>query len=121
MVRVMIVDDQALFRAGLSALLEGADGVEVVAQAKNAYEALASCERARPDVVLMDMHMPGTDGAECTRKLLAAHASVRVIALTTFDDDATVLAAIKAGAQGYLLKDVTAEDLVSAIHDVARG
>jgi DNA-binding NarL/FixJ family response regulator len=121
MVRVMIVDDQALFRAGLSALLEGAPEIEVVAQAASANDALAACARARPDVVLMDMHMPSTDGAECTRKLLMANASLRVIALTTFDDDETVLAAIRAGAQGYLLKDVTADDLVGAIHDVASG
>lgn len=121
MARVMIVDDQALFRAGLAALLEGACDVEVVAQAGSAAEALSACARAKPDVVLMDMHMPGTDGAECTRQLLASHPSVRVIALTTFDDDDTVLAAIKAGAQGYLLKDVTAEDLVGAIQHVSRG
>jgi len=117
----MIVDDQALFRAGLSALLEGAQGVEVVALSSSASEALGACERTRPDVVLMDMHMPGTDGAQCTRELLAAHPGVRVIALTTFDDDETVLAAIRAGAQGYLLKDVTADALVSAIHNVALG
>ena len=121
MVRVMIVDDQALFRAGLAALLEGADEVEVVAQVGSAAEALEAYPRARPDVVLMDMHMPGVSGAECTRQLLAVQPSVRVIALTTFDDDETVLAAIRAGAQGYLLKDVTAEALVGAVHDVARG
>jgi DNA-binding NarL/FixJ family response regulator len=121
MVRVMIVDDQALFRAGLAALLEGADAVEVVAQAGGAAEALGTFARARPDVVLMDMHMPGTNGAECTRQLLASHPGVRVIALTTFDDDETVLAAIKAGAQGYLLKDATADQLVGAIHSVASG
>lgn len=121
MVRVMIVDDQALFRAGLAALLEGASDVVVAAQVGSAAEALEAYARVRPDVVLMDMHMPGTSGADCTRHLLASHPNVRVIALTTFDDDETVLAAIKAGAQGYLLKDATAEELVGAIHDVAKG
>ena len=121
MVRVLIVDDQALFRAGLRALLDGHADVSVVAEAADAQLALRACERERPDVVLMDMRMPGVDGPQCTRMLLAAHPALRVIALTTFDDDETVMAAVKAGAVGYLLKDASGEELIDAIKRVAQG
>ena len=119
-VSVLIVDDQALFRAGLKSLLEG-PLVRVVGEAASAEQALQCCERALPDVVLMDMRMPAVDGAECTRRLLCRHPEVRIIALSTFDDDQTVFAALRAGASGYLLKDASAEELVAAITCTARG
>lgn len=121
MVRVMIVDDQALFRAGLCALLDAPTGIEVVAQAGNGLDAIAACAQHRPDVVLMDMRMPGMDGVECTRRLLETQPQLRILALSTFDDDETVLAAIRAGAVGYLLKDVSAQALVEAITRAAAG
>jgi DNA-binding NarL/FixJ family response regulator len=121
MVRVVIVDDQALFRAGLVALLDGLTRIEVVAQAGNGTDAIAACAQHRPDVVLMDMRMPGMDGVECTRRLLAAQPALRILALSTFDDDETVLDAIRAGAVGYLLKDVSAQALVEAITRAAAG
>lgn len=119
-VRVFIVDDQSLFREGLASLLEGPQ-VRIVGQASSAEEALSRCAEAAPEVVLMDMRMPGVDGAECTRRLLAHFPAVKVLALTTFDDDRTVFAALRAGAIGYLLKDASAELLTAAITAAAAG
>ncbi len=121
MVRVLIVDDQMLFCQGLSALLQGRPEVELVAAVNSAESALARIEAERPEVVLMDMKMPGMSGPECTAEITRRFPETRVLALTTFDDHATVFAAIRAGALGYLLKDVGADELVTAIQRAARG
>jgi len=120
-VRVLLVDDQALFREALSVLLSVADGVEVVGEAGNGAEALARSAELHPDVVLMDLRMPVLDGIAATRRLRVEQPDVQVLALTTFDDDAEVFAALRAGAVGYLLKDVSSARLVEAVHAAARG
>ena len=120
-VRVLLVDDQALFREALATLLEVRAEIEVVGEAGNGVEALDRVPALRPDVVLMDLHMPVLDGIGATRKLRVEHPDVRVLALTTFDDDEDVFAALRAGAVGYLLKDVSSERLVEALLAAARG
>jgi len=120
MTRVLVVDDQALVRAGFRLILERA-GLEVVGEAADGLEALEVAGRTAPDVVLMDVRMPRLDGIEATRRLLAAQPGVQVLALTTFDLDEYVYAAVRAGACGFLLKDVAPADLVHAVGVVARG
>jgi DNA-binding NarL/FixJ family response regulator len=120
-VRVLLVDDQALFREALSVLLSVADGVEVVGEAGNGAEALVRSAELQPDVVLMDIRMPVLDGIAATRRLRVEQPDVQVLALTTFDDDAEVFAALRAGAVGYLLKDVSSARLVEAVQAAARG
>ncbi|WP_394835700.1 response regulator transcription factor [Pendulispora rubella] len=120
MIRVLIVDDQALFREGLRTVL-GARGVDVVGEASNGEEAVALASELAPDVVLMDLRMPVLDGVEATRRISKLPHAPRVIALTTFDDDASVFEALRAGALGYLLKDTRSEKLVEAIGLAARG
>lgn len=120
-VRVLLVDDQRLMREGLRTLLELEPGLEVVGEAGNGEEALAAYERLRPDVVLMDVRMPVMDGVEATRHLRARFPTARVIILTTFDDDEYVLEGLRGGALGYLLKDVSVQDLVEAIQTVMAG
>ena len=121
-IRVVIVDDQALVRGGFRLILERDPAIEVVAEAADGDEAVALAVESRPDVVLMDVRMPGTDGIEATRRLVADPAFAgRVLMLTTFDLDDYVYAAIQAGASGFLLKDVRPADLVHAVHLVARG
>jgi DNA-binding NarL/FixJ family response regulator len=117
---VVLVDDQALVRAGFRMILERAE-MTVVGEAADGLEALDVCEATRPDVVLMDVRMPRLDGIEATRRLVAANPDVRVLALTTFDLDEYVFAAVRAGAAGFLLKDVSPDDLVHAVGVVARG
>ena len=119
--RVVIADDQPMVRAGLRSLLEGADGVEVVAEAPDGELALAAVRRYRPDVVLMDIRMPVLDGLAATRRLVADGADTRVLVLTTFDLDEYVFEALRAGAGGFLLKDATAEELIAAVHALASG
>jgi DNA-binding NarL/FixJ family response regulator len=120
-VRVLLVDDQALFREALATLLAVRPEVEVVGQAGDGDAALRQAARLRPDVVLMDLHMPVLDGIAATRRLRVEQPDVRVLALTTFDDDEDVFAALRAGALGYLLKDVSSERLVEAVQAAARG
>ena len=120
-VRVLLVDDQALFREALAVLLGASAGLEVVGEAGNGEEAVARVAAAGPDVVLMDLRMPVLDGVSATRRIRAEHPATQVIALTTFDDDADVFAALRAGAVGYLLKDVSSERLVEAVRAAARG
>ncbi|MBN6041239.1 response regulator transcription factor [Amycolatopsis sp. 195334CR] len=120
-VRVVLVDDQALFREALATLLAIRDDIEVVGEAGNGEEALRRVAGLEPDVVLMDLRMPVLDGVAATRRLRAEHANVQVIALTTFDDDEDVFAALRAGAVGYLLKDVSSARLVEAVLAAARG
>jgi DNA-binding NarL/FixJ family response regulator len=119
--RVLICDDQALVRSGFRAILETRPDLEVVGEAENGVEAVALAERRSPDVILMDIRMPIVDGVEATRQLVAKGSAARVLILTTFDLDEYVHAAIRAGASGFLLKDVKPADLVHAIHVVAAG
>jgi len=114
-VRVLLVDDQALFREALTMLLDAHSEVEVVGEAANGDEALRIAAELRPDVVLMDLRMPVLNGIAATRRLRAEQPDVRVIALTTFDEDAEVFEALRAGAVGYLLKDVSSTRLVEAV------
>jgi DNA-binding NarL/FixJ family response regulator len=120
-VRVLLVDDQALFREALATLLEVRNEIEVVGEAGDGATALAQSAVLRPDVVLMDLHMPVLDGIAATRRLRVEQPEVRVLALTTFDDDEDVFAALRAGAVGYLLKDVSGDRLVDALLAAARG
>jgi len=120
-VRVLLVDDQALFREALATLLAVRDEVEVVGEAADGAEALDRAAALHPDVVLMDLRMPRLDGIAATRRLRAAQPDVRVLALTTFDTDEEVFAALRADAVGYLLKDVSSQRLVEAVLAAARG
>jgi len=120
-VRVLLVDDQALFREALATLLSVRDDIAVVGEAGDGDEALRLIAECGPDVVLMDLRMPVLDGIAATRRITTDHPGVRVIALTTFDDDGDVFAALRAGAVGYLLKDVSSARLVEAVHAAARG
>ncbi|MGD6755862.1 response regulator [Streptomyces sp. BH105] len=118
---VLIVDDDAMVRTGLSMVLSVDPTITVVAEASGGAEAVSTATRHRPDVVLMDLHMPETDGVEATRRVRAALPSVAVLMLTTFHLDTHVLDALQAGASGYLLKDVAPQELCHAIHLAASG
>jgi DNA-binding NarL/FixJ family response regulator len=120
-IRVLICDDQALVRAGFRAILEAQPDIEVAGEAENGAEGVALAERRAPDVILMDIRMPVLDGVEATRRLVAAGSPARILVLTTFDLDEYVHAAIRAGASGFLLKDVTPAKLLEAIRVVASG
>ena len=120
-VRVLIADDQALFREALATLLEVQPEIEVVGEAGDGEQAVRLCAELRPDVVLMDLRMPVLDGIAATDRLRVEQPGVRVLALTTFDDDADVFAAVRAGALGYLLKDVSSARLVEALVAARRG
>ena len=121
MIRVLIADDQALVRGGFRLILETQKDIEVVGEAEDGEDALAQARELRPDVVLMDIRMPTMDGLEATRRLLSGHAAPRVLVLTTFDADEYVYEAMKAGASGFLLKDVRPEQLADAVRVVASG
>ncbi|HCT78568.1 MAG TPA: DNA-binding response regulator [Micromonosporaceae bacterium] len=123
MIRVLLVDDQALMRAGFRALLDAEDDLEVVGEAADGASAVQLARRQRPDVVLMDVQMPGVDGIEATRRIAADPdlAAVRVLILTNHGLDSYVIAALRAGASGFLLKDADPADLLQAIAVVARG
>ena len=120
-VRVVLVDDQALVRTGFRMILEGTDDIEVVGEAADGAAAVGVVAEVKPDVVLMDVRMPGVDGIEATRRVRALATAPRVIILTTFDLDEYVFAGLQAGASGFLLKDTLAADLVSAVRVVASG
>jgi len=120
-IRVLLVDDQALFREGLETLLSVHKDIQVVGQASNGQEAVEVAARVHPDVVLMDVRMPILDGVRATRLLKKALPQCRVIVLTTFDDDEYIFDALRTGAVGYLLKDVASTQLVEAIRAAARG
>jgi DNA-binding NarL/FixJ family response regulator len=120
-IRVLIADDQALVRGGFRMILEAQKDVEVVAEASNGREAISQARELRPDVVLMDIRMPELDGLEATRRLLSDGEGIRVLILTTFDLDEYVYEAMKAGASGFLLKDVRPERLAEAVRVVAAG
>ncbi len=120
-IRVLLVDDQKLMREGLRVLLEMEPDLDVVGEASDGAEALAAYAEQQPDVVLMDIRMPGMDGVEATRRLRERWPNARVIILTTFDDDEYVFEGLRAGALGYLLKDVSGHELAEAIRTVAAG
>ncbi|WP_018332232.1 response regulator [Actinomycetospora chiangmaiensis] len=121
MIRIVLADDQAVVRDGLSMLLGAADDLEVVATAKDGTEAVTAVVRERPDVALVDLRMPGLDGAAVTGEVAAQAPDVRVLILTTYAEDDAVLPAMRAGAAGYLTKDTTGEALCAAIRTVAAG
>ena len=121
MIRVCLVDDQTLVRQGIRALLALADDIEVIGEAADGRQAVEVIPQLKPDVVLMDMRMPHMSGLEALQALSASGQLPPTIILTTFDDDQLVLAGIKAGARGYMLKDVSLEQLVNAIQTVAGG
>jgi DNA-binding NarL/FixJ family response regulator len=120
-IRVVIADDQGMVRAGLRSLLDGEPDIEVVGDAADGEQAIATVRQLRPDVVLMDIRMPVLDGLEATRRLVAEDGAVRILVLTTFDLDEYVFDALRAGASGFLLKDATAEELASAVRTLAQG
>jgi DNA-binding NarL/FixJ family response regulator len=123
-VRVVLVDDQSLVRVGIAALLAGDDGgrpIEVVGEASDGAGGVVVVRRERPDVVLMDIRMPGTDGIAATRQIRAGAGRVAVLILTTFDTDPEVIGALRAGADGYLLKDTVPALLRAAVRDAAEG
>ncbi len=120
-IRLLLVDDQALFREGLRILLSVHDDLDIAGEAGNGKEAVELAADLKPDVILMDLRMPVLDGVEATRLVRQEHPQTAVIVLTTFDDDENVFEALRAGAAGYLLKDVSSEKLVEAIRAAARG
>ncbi len=122
-IRVAVADDQELVRAGLRLIVEGEPDLQVVGEASNGVDAIALAEEQAPDVLLMDVRMPGVDGIKATEAILREprNSTVRILMLTTFDEDEYVYEALRAGASGFLLKDAPAEDLVSAIRQVHRG
>ncbi len=120
-IRLLLVDDQRLFREGLRTLLSTFPEVEVIAEASDGVEAVALAAEMRPQVVLMDLRMPNLGGVEATRRILTADPGLRILVLTTFDDDDDVFEGLRAGAAGYLLKDTSPEKLIEAITAVARG
>ena len=119
--RILIVDDQRLMREGLRTLLELEPDFDVVGEAGDGAAGLEAYAASTPDIVLMDIRMPGMDGVEATRRLRALHPGARVIILTTFDDEAYVFEGLRAGAQGYLLKDLSGDELATAIRTVMAG
>ncbi|MGW2644156.1 response regulator [Streptomyces sp. NPDC001393] len=121
MTTVLVVDDQPLQRYGFRMLLDSVPGTEVVGEAAHGAEAVRKAAELRPDVVLMDVRMPGMDGIEATRRIVAAGDRSRVLVLTTFDIDEYVYAALRAGASGFLLKDARPEELLAGIRAVASG
>jgi DNA-binding NarL/FixJ family response regulator len=120
-IRVVIADDQAMIRRGLRLLLEDEPDLEVVAEAADGHEAVAAAQRHRPDVAMLDIRMPGMDGLEATRRLVADELPTRILILTTFDLDEYVYEAVRAGASGFLVKDAPAEKLLEAVRVVAAG
>jgi DNA-binding NarL/FixJ family response regulator len=120
-IRVLLADDQALVRSGFRMILDAREGIEVVGEAEDGAQAVELARTLRPDVVLMDVRMPNVDGVEATRRIVSGGTDARIVILTTFDLDEYVYAAIRAGASGFLLKDVRPSELVDAIHVVAAG
>ncbi|MEE2058239.1 response regulator transcription factor [Rhodococcus artemisiae] len=121
MIRVVICDDQDLLRVGYRMILEATGEIEVVGESSDGESAIALCRKVKPDVVLMDVRMPGTDGITATKQITARARDTRVIILTTFDVDEYVYAGLRAGASGFVLKDALADELVTAIRTVAEG
>jgi DNA-binding NarL/FixJ family response regulator len=120
-IRVVLCDDHVMVREGLKRVIDGVDGIEVVASASDGAEGVEATVRLRPDVVLMDLAMPGVDGVEATRRIAAQAPGSRVVVLTSFAEQAQVLDAIDAGATGYVLKDASVDEVVRAVHAAAAG
>jgi DNA-binding NarL/FixJ family response regulator len=120
-VRVVLVDDHALVRNGLAQLLDGAPDIEVVGQAADGEAAMAVLAETRPDVVVMDLQMPGVDGVTATRRVVADHPGTQVLVLTSYSDAERIVAALDAGAVGYLLKDADPDDVIEGVRAVSRG
>ena len=121
MIRVLVADDHPLVRSGLRALLASVEGIEVVGECADGRAAVELALRERPDVVVMDIQMPGQDGIEATRRLAAEAPDLAVLVLTMHEDDESVFAALRAGARGYVLKGAEQQEIVGAIHAVSRG
>ena len=121
MIRILVADDHPIVRSGIVALLESADDMAVVGTASTGLEAVELALELAPDIVLMDLRMPGIDGDEATARILAARGDIRVVVLTTYETDASILTAIEAGASGYLLKAAPQEEILAGIRSVARG
>lgn len=120
-IRLLIADDHAFYREGVRTMLQGMDDMEVVGEASDGDAAITSASTLQPDVILMDIKMPGTNGLEATRRILRASPHVQVLVVTMFEDDDSVFAAMRAGARGYLLKDADQDELVRAVQAVACG
>ncbi len=120
-IRVVLVDDHAVVRSGLAQLLGGTGDIDVVGQAGTGEEALGVVRETRPDVVVMDLQMPGVDGVEATRRLVAEDLGCEVLVLTSYSDHARIVAALDAGAVGYLLKDADPEEVIGGVRAVSRG
>ncbi|MBO3742179.1 response regulator transcription factor [Actinoplanes flavus] len=121
MIRVLLVDDQQLVRAGLRMLCDAADGMEVVGEAGDGRQAVELAARLRPDVIVMDLRMPGVDGITATSRIIGARPAARVLVLTTFGDDDHLYPALQAGACGFLLKDAPPDELLNGIRQAAAG
>ena len=121
MIRVLVADDHPIVRGGIVGLLASADDIEVVGEAVDGPTAVAEALRLAPDIVLMDLRMPGFDGDEATARILAERPGIRVVVLTTYESDASILTAIEAGASGYLLKAAPQEEILEGVRSVARG
>jgi DNA-binding NarL/FixJ family response regulator len=119
--RVLIADDHPLFRHGIRGLLDATPDFETIGEATSGDEAISQAHELQPDVILMDIRMPGVNGIEATRRILHAHPQIRVLMVTMFEDDASVFTAMRAGAHGYILKDAQKEDLLRAIRAVGSG
>lgn len=120
-IRLLIADDQAITRSGLQTLLAAAENIVVIAEARNGEEAIELAAAQQPDVILMDLRMPGVNGIEATRRIHRASPHIGILVLTVFEDDTSVFPAIRAGAKGYLLKNTEQDELLRAIHTVASG
>ncbi|HMG64591.1 MAG TPA: response regulator transcription factor [Streptosporangiaceae bacterium] len=120
-IRLLLADDQPLMRAGFRMILEETDDIDIVGEARDGTEAVRLTGELKPDVILMDVRMPGVDGIEATRQIVACDAAARVLILTTFDLDEYAFSALRAGASGFVLKDVPLDELARAIRSVASG
>ena len=121
MIKVLIVDDHSMVRQGLTDLLTSAEGIEVVGAIADGDQALTAVTELEPDIVLMDLSMPGMDGIDATRAVVAEYPSVRVIMLTSFSESSRILASLEAGAVGYVLKDAEPPEIIKALRDAAEG
>jgi len=120
-IRVLIADDHTLFRAGMHALLNLFADIRVVGEASTGEEAVAKAEALQPEIILMDIQMPGVNGIEATRRIVRASPAIGIIVVTMFEDDSSVFSAMRAGARGYILKEAGEEEVLRAIHAVAEG